>query len=201
MTKRNLVDLIIHRLAGGSVSSDLIGKYHVEVVAKFASTAMNSVFFDLFRSNESLLDMYTKDYTVSIVEDTALDAYYSTLPAQIVQLPGNAGIRMITPKQDPSTIIPVVPSLSVSSLSNLEVCNICDTMYGFLVNDKVYYRNKFDDFTVVLMKLVVPLEEYAWTDEIYLPSGKGMEIVNMVSELMLNMPPEDMKNDNNSERS
>lgn len=200
MTKRQLVDMIIHRLAGGNVSSDLIGKYHHEMVAKYASVAMNSMFFDLFRSNESLLDLYAKNYVVSISEDTTLDAYYSVLPHPIVQLPGNAGIRLITPKQDPGTVIPLVPSMAVSSLSHLEVVNLFDIMYGFLVNDRVYYRNKFADFSQVLMKLLIPLDEYEWTDEVYLPSGKGYEIAAMVGQMMLQMPEEDMKNDNNTQR-
>jgi len=200
MTKEKFIDLIIHRLSGGNTSADLLGKYDKRVVEKHATVAMNSVMFDLFRSNESALDLYAKDHVVQVQNNTTYDRYYADFPAQIIQLPGQAGIRLITAKQDPTFVIPVVPSSAMSSLANLDVGNLDDRMYGYVTQERVYFVNKRDDIDYVLMKLVIPLDEYDWDDNIYLPSGKGVEIEQLIGDLMLRMPKEDMINDNNSER-
>ena len=87
MTKEKLISLVRRRLAGGNITPDLLGKYPNPVIEAYISTVMNSIFFDLFKNNSSLLDMFAKNYEASIDEYSSMNTHYSTLPASIVQLP------------------------------------------------------------------------------------------------------------------
>ena len=198
MTKKQFIDLIIHRLAGGNVSSDQIGRFDRRIVAKNASIAMDSMFMELFRNNESLLDLYAKDYDVTLTDDAILNLSYAQLPKKIVQLPGNAAIRLISARQDQTFFIPLVDSRAQGVFACLDVSRLDDTMYGFMTGERIYFKNKRVDIDDVIIKLIRPLDDYAWTDNVYLPSGKGFEIANLVDQLMERMPKEDMRNDNNT---
>jgi len=198
MNKLQVIDAVIHRMAGGNVTPDIMGKYHPEMVAKYITEAMNSVLYDIYRNDEASLDLYSKEYSVSVSNDVTLDLYYSTLPAKIVELPMNAGIRLVTNKQDQTSSIDLVPANQQPVLGNLDVAIMDNKPWCHLAQNKLFYHNWDPDIENVLMKLVIPFEEYGDTDNIYLPSGKGVDIFNLVQTLFLQMPPEDFRNDNNS---
>ena len=164
MTKEKLISLVRRRLAGGNITPDLLGKYPNPVIEAYISTVMNSIFFDLFKNNSSLLDMFAKNYEASIDEYSSMNTHYSTLPASIVQLPNNAGIRLITAKQDNSFVIPLVDSRAKASFTHLDVGRLCLDMYAYLTGSEVFYENKRKDINSVLFKLIIPFTGYADTD-------------------------------------
>ncbi len=203
MTAIELIEIIQHRLAGGDMTPDLKSKYHPEIIRKEIAIIANSVLFDIFRNNDrgqEALDLYAKQYSVTLQYSSAYDLRYFELPETVVQLPQNGFIRSITAKKDQSYFIPMVDSRAHGTWGNLEVNDIDSKPYAFLTDENVYFYNISDDLTSLLVKLIIPFDKFADTDNVYLPSGKADQIADLVYNKLIGLPPEDLRNDNNSER-
>jgi len=200
MTKQNLIDLIIHRLAGGDLVPEQIGKFHPGVVEKFVDTIYSAILYSIYRSNDSSLDLYTKQYSVAVSTDTVVNRNYITLPAPVVELPDNKGIRMITAKQDHSFSIPVVSQQFLAAFNGMDIRFMHEDPFAWSVGNRIYFHNLDADMTSLYLTIVVPFSTYADSDVINIPSSKGMDLVDMVFQAMIKVPEEDVANDNNTKR-
>lgn len=200
MTKQQLIDAIIHRLAGGDLVPEQIGKFHPVVVEKYVDSVWASILYQVYRKNDGSLDLYTKTYSATVLTDTALALDYVSLPVQVVELPDNNGIRMISAKQDQSWSVPLVPQQYQSAYANMEISEVHDDPFAFVVGSKIYFKNLDRDVTQMLLSLVIPFSAYDDDDNVYIPSSRGMDLMDMVYRAMLQVPEEDMANDNNTKR-
>lgn len=200
MTKIEIIELVQHRAAGGDMTADLLGKFHENVVEKALTGIINQVLFDLFRTNNSALDYFAKGYSVNVSHDTAGDLYYITLPKNVVQLPNNSGVRMVTPRKGQDYSIPIVPAQAQDTIEGLEVGLIDNKAYGFIEQNKVYFRNFDKSMTSLYVKIIIPFEEYADTDEVMIPGERLPQILDYCHGFLLNVPPEDVRNDNNTKQ-
>lgn len=200
MTIQNIIDAVIHRMAGGDMTPEQIGKYHPGVVKRFLSVVFNDVMYTLYRQNDPSIDLYAREYERVVDYSSTRDLKYITLPVKIIELPLNKGIRMVSYTQDQTTEIPIISQQAQSSMANMDVGLMDNDVYGFMVGDTIYLRN-LDPFVSRLLVNVIPaIDEYDDDDDLYLPSGQGTKIVDMVCQLMVGLQEEDVKNDNNTTR-
>ena len=205
MTKEQLIDLIIDRLAGGDCPQELKGKYHPEIVSKHIGIAMNYLMQNIVvkeaeRSGTSVYDAYTKTFkNIEVLFDADRNEKYSVLPCSVVVLPENRGVRMISPMHDQKTNFVYRANNSVSIYGHLDVNFVSDRTRFYVEGSNVFYDEHLsDDITNVLMKLIPEFDSLDDDDEVGIPSAYGKLIFDLVIQSMLGKPPEKMSNDNNA---
>ena len=205
MTKEQLIDLIIDRLAGGDCPQELKGKYHPEIVSKHIGIAMNYLMQNIVvkeaeRSGTSVYDAYTKTFkNIEVLFDAYRNEKYSLLPCSVVVLPENRGVRMISPMHDQKTNFVYRANNSVSIYGHLDVNFVSDRTRFYVEGSTVFYDEHLsDDINKVLMKLIPEFDSLDDDDEVGIPSAYGKLIFDLVIQSMLGKPPEKMSNDNNA---
>lgn len=206
MTKRNLIDLIKHRLAGGDCPQELKGKYHPKIIEKHIEIVLNYLiktvaYKEAEREQDwGLLDSYTKTYTnVPILEDIERNEKYSVLPVNVIDLPQNRGIRFISDQQNQAMQYIYRDNNSVDIYSNLDIDRVSTKPRWYREKDKVYYsRHLSPMITGVLMKIIPNFSDLEDADESPVPSAYAKSIFDLVFQSMMGMPPEKVSNDNNA---
>ena len=208
MTKKNLIDLIIHKLSGGNTSPDIKSKYHPEIITKYIELAFNSLINTV--QNQSIrykdlgqLDSYVKTYSsVTVSYDDTRKEYYSDLPVNIIGLYMNRGIRYICPIYDQSYHFIYRKNNSTDIYSELEVSKIDSRPRYYLEGTKVFYDKMTTEIVDngVLMKLIVPISVLDEDDEIPIPAGQEQYVIDFIMKYLQQMFPEDVNNDTNSKQ-
>lgn len=140
----------------------------------------------LIIKKNSDLDFFAKNYNnVAIVNDKTAGQYYSTLPVSVVQLPNNAGIRLIRGHKSNHKFVPA-DNEKIDLYDDMDFNKYYDHTFFLMEGmNKVRYIN-FDyaslNIRYVNMKLIPTFLSYAWTDEIPLPSGKLAEFTNIIAK-------------------
>jgi len=208
MTKRNFIDLIRHGLAGGDMVADLEGRYHEAIVEKYVELAISAVLKNVQDNaikykDFGQLDDYTTTFVgVAVSYDSDRDEYYSLLPAKVVKLYMNRGIRFISPNKDQSSKFLYRDNNSDDVFTELEIDSIDGTIRWYAEAQSVYYKFMTTEVAAsgVLMKLIQPISALADTDELNIPAGKEDYVIDFVRKYVAKMPPEDVINDNNSKQ-
>lgn len=192
-TKQNLIDLVYWRIKRTSPVT-----YERLVIEQAMARAWNQLLHDTFGKNLTFLDFYAKEYTTQTVsQDATTKQYYVTLPEAIVQLPDRGeGVRSVVPAdQDFST--PSGTGVSYVPISNFDMRVKRNTDVGKAESDVVGYSVHFDKIwfdenmtatkasAKVHLKLVIPFDAYASTDEVPVPSGKDEALVQMTMQFLL----------------
>lgn len=206
MTKRNLIDLLKHRLAGGDCPQELKGKYHPKILEKHIEIVLNYLvktvtYKEAEREQDwGLLDSYTKTYpNVPILEDTQRMERYCELPVNVIDLPQNRGIRFISDQENQAIQYIYRDNNSVDIFSNLDIDRVSTKPRWYREKKKVYFsRHLSPNITGVLMKLIPNFSDLEDNDEAPIPSAYAKSIFDLVFQAMQGMPPEKMSNDNNS---
>lgn len=151
--------------------------------------AIDNLYSDMLSmviKKSSDLDFFAKNYnSISILKDSAAKQYYSTLPISVIQLPNNAGIRLIRGQNSNHKFIPA-DNEKIDIYEDMDFNKYYDHTF-FLMEGmtKVRYIN-FDyanlNIRYVNMKVIPTFLSYAWTDDIPLPSGKLTEFTNIVAK-------------------
>lgn len=198
MTKANFIDLMRHRLSGGSMTPDLESKYHKEIISLYISSAFNEIIYSTFRKSANDLDLYIQTFkNVPVFFDSELNVKYSILPSKVIQIPGGNGVRRISPMQESSTTFKPLSDNAKSVLQRADVGEIGVETWFSNNNDRIEYYNISEDITKVLVKIIVPFSELEDDDEFPTPSGADTKIFNIILGMMGEMPPQDLANDNN----
>lgn len=208
MTKRAWVELIISNISGGATPADLDSRYHPLVIGKLFGVAYANIISDIAKQASkakdwSQFDAYLKSYkNVAVLHDEDRDEYYSLLPASIIELRENRGIRLISPMQDQRNKFDYIDSDSESMWGELEAGNIPEGTQYYREGGKIYYRNFFQAYITpgLLFKLLVPLSEFDDEEEIGVPSERSIEIFNIIRDMLQKRQPEESANDNTSKQ-
>lgn len=141
-------------------------------------------------------ELLSKEYTSqSVSEDT--EGYYITLPASIVGLPSKTdGVLAIRNPGSgdldyfPMTLEDVMYSKGLDS-------DTINTFTGYyVIEDKIRFYNFDDSISSVTLVLAIQFDDFDWDDEVNLPSGNDFNITEAASNMLLNKPVRDLKNDN-----
>jgi hypothetical protein len=135
------------------------------------------------------------------LEDTVRDRRYSELPAHILSVVNNGGIRMICPVKEEQTQFFPRALTDTFLMDGLDVGQLTGMIYFNLERKNVYYSGDMDcTWENVLMKLAIKFEEFEDDDDIDIPDGKDLEIFQTVVQLMNAKRPLDNVNDNNPQQ-
>ena len=198
MQKDKIIELVRQSVFGGSATSDRLHQADPRRIELDITAAFNTVFFQIFKKEPSNLDRYSKQYkNVDVSYDSTTALYYSTLPAPIIQFPVTGdGIRRINTMQGVDITFVPVNQQDTELMYGLEFDEIDDVIGYYLNGSTVYYYNHDDTITSVKMDLVVPFTEWDMNEDVPVPSGKDLEIINIVRE-MYNLKPIDRLNNQN----
>lgn len=183
-------------------------RFHPLVIEKLFEVIYNGMVYQananaIMYRDWGQLDQYCKPYkNVAVSKDEDRNEYYSILPAPIMQLPENRGIRLISPMKDQKNKFLYIDNASGDIWGDADVFQVINEVTFYPENDRVYYGNFAEDYQTqgVLMKLIVPLSEFGTEDEIGIPAQRSMEIFAMITEMLSKRNPEDQVNDNVSKQ-
>lgn len=210
MRKIELIEMVLDNLSGGDAVADVRGRYHPQMISKFIEAAYNDLIYQVATSalnpKEKQVDFFQLDAFAKIHRDIVVsdDAdrslKYSVLPFAPVKLPEELGIRMICPEDDPTNPFAHVDNNSQAVFAALDVGAVDDvptwSLEKMAGNEyRVYYP---DDVvtTEVTMLLILPFSQYDDYDEVPMPAGKDLSIVDTVVERLREKPQEDIISDN-----
>jgi hypothetical protein len=209
MTKENLIDLIYSDVTAGSDNYSLNKKFHKADIEKYVEIAMNTLIVQAYLNSErykdfAQLDVFTKAFkNVSVHYDDNRGEYFSILPCSIVALGKNSGVRLISPMKSQNKPYQNIQNNRIQVYSNIESTKLFKDTCFYLEGDKIYYFNPdeyIENKVPVLMKLIVSFSSYDDFDEVVMPIGSEVNILEIVRNLMgirQNKITDD-KNDNSS---
>jgi len=95
MIKEKFIHFIRSGLTGGRTVTSQLGKYHVNDIGIAVETAVNEIFYDLFKNDPTQQDRYATNYDETVTYDTNFQYFYIDIPASYVQVKGDEGIRWV----------------------------------------------------------------------------------------------------------
>lgn len=138
MTKAEYIDFVIHGITGGKRVDSQFRRYHPKIVAFAIEHAMGEIFHDLFREDPSQLDLFAKIYVDQAVPyDAAYRSMSVSLPAPLVQIKGNEGVRWIVDKTKPQEKMIALSKDGAFNLHSLYANRIDDRPSFYITGQKV----------------------------------------------------------------
>lgn len=207
MTKQQVIDLCKKFLGGGgNLPPEIRTINDNRVIEKYLSLAFDTFFnksstikdeiADEMGQSNWRYDQFVKRFYQPILQDSISDKYYSQLPAQIMSVNNNQGIRLISPAKEESTAFLPRKTLGTFLMDGLDV-NTMNNIFYTLEGRNVYYSGDIDcNWENVLMKLAVKFEELDDEDWINIPDGDAAQIVQTAIGFMSGKMPSDIANDN-----
>ena len=195
MIKEGLISLVRNRLQ----KYDKTAIYHDKVIEYQLDVCWNEILHDAFNSDETNYDFYAKDYYgVSV---TLVNGRYQALyPDPIVQLISKSeGVRRVSVSDFDLEFVPV-SLYEQELLEGLELDQMFDgdgVIRYRVMYDKIQFLEDMSGVSTVDMTLVIPFRAYDMTEDIPIPSGKAMSLVDLAVERLSTIPPVDLTNANN----
>ena len=198
MIKAQFIELIRLNIFGGSEAVDRLYLADPRRVELDITAAMNTLFFQIFKKDRSNLDRYAKTYkNVAVSYDSSIVTYYSTLPAKVIQFPtvGDGIWNISTMTGQDVTFAPV--TISDKELLYNNEFNLLDDVIGYsLSGSQVSYYNHDPLITEVRMELIVDFTEWDLNEDIPIPSGQDLEIINIIRQMYQLKPADRLNNQN-----
>lgn len=206
MTKAQWRELILRNLGGGDSPSELRSRYHEREIELYLGIAFDTIMNRKLTQKQELesemgmnawrYDALTKTFVLDILNDTVRNRRYSVLPASVLSITNNDGIRMITPTQEESTAFLPRRIVDTFLMDGLDVGTITGLIFFSLEGNKIYYSGSMDcNWRQVLAKLALRFNEFEDNDEINLPEGQDAELVQITLSLLQQKRPMDITND------
>lgn len=206
MKKAQWRELILRNLGGGDSPSELRSRYHEREIELYLGVAFDTIMNRKLSQKQELesdlgysawrYDALTKSFVLDILHDNVRNRKYAVLPASILSITNNDGIRMITPTQEETTAF--LPRKIVDNflMNGLDVNTITGLIYYTLEGNKIYFTGAMDcNWTQVLAKLALRFTEFDDNDEINLPEGQDAELIQITLSLLQQKQPMDIIND------
>lgn len=183
MTKAQWRELILRNLGGGDSPSELRSRYHEREIELYLGIAFDTIMNRKLTQKQELesemgmnawrYDALTKTFVLDILNDTVRNRRYSVLPASVLSITNNDGIRMITPTQEESTAFLPRRIVDTFLMDGLDVGTITGLIFFSLEGNKIYYSGSMDcNWRQVLAKLALRFNEFEDNDEINLRKGR-----------------------------
>jgi len=172
------------------------------VFEQIISRVFNQLICDLSAKGVNNFQLLTKlfigdDKTgVDVQQDTNTGMYYSLLPADISHLPDiRTGVRNVAPMTDNSVEFHPISRNRIIGRSNQTVNQISKEIFytpgqdsdGNLTVDYIG-MNSNNNVAKVKMYLLIPFEAYGEDDQVHLPGGQDMILIENVMKIIQNTP-------------
>lgn len=190
MTKDQLIYLAMTHLAQGDLQPRQKNAIHRGDIERHFEMAFSDIVREVYNASATYkdygqLDAMAKSFADVVVElDTTRGEKFSQLPIQVIQLPLQAGIRMIHTQCDQSEQVHWRPNNNIGVLNQLEVFTTGKDLPTYYVeHTKVFYdRMKSEK---VSMKLIPTFSAYELDDEIPVVSGYEGWVYDIVIQRVL----------------
>jgi hypothetical protein len=155
----------------------------------------NQIIYEVFRQDMSNLDLYCRTFpNVEILFDEETNQWYSNLPEQIVQLPDQAeGVRWILPMKGRVNMFVPVTKEGWNVHDDMPVTPY-DTSVSYSPTNRRVEYDREPPVKTVKMGLVIPIEKYGANEEINIPAGQDVRLLEVVDMYIQNPPPVDKSN-------
>jgi hypothetical protein len=198
MIKSKYIELIRLNIFGGKETVDRIHLADPRRIELDISAALNTIFFQTFKKDPSNLDRYSKQYTnIAVNYDSATQVYYSNLPAKVIQYPiCGDGIWNINDMLGRDVAFAPIQMNERELLYGGEFDSIDDVIGYSLSGSIITYYNFDPIITAVKMDLVIDFTEWDLSEDVPIPSGQDLEVINIIRQ-MYNLIPVDKLNNQN----
>lgn len=186
-TKAQLVELVRRRALqnGIGVNDDNARLTYRQVELELDQTFQDLIFLTL-KASENDLNSYAKTYNnLNIKFDGEERVYYVKLPAEVIQLPNNIGIRLVQGVGENARKFYRTSHEDIDMFMDTFVPSHYDRPLYIKDKDRLLFKN-FDfrshNVRKIILKLVVPLSEYGDDEDVSLPAGRQTEFLDIVAK-------------------
>lgn len=183
------------------------GNYHERVIIAEIEKVINEMYHQLYKTNPRLLDNYTKTYgadtAIVINQEANSTIYYSTLPANIVNLPTkSSGVLHIYPKAQTGNVFVPMDAREADIVFGTDLAVVTNRIgYRVRQDTRVDYWNMTPAIlaTGVRLDLLIPFSVYADTDVVNIPEfgeKEGGSFLQRVLMALSAIPPLDLADNN-----
>lgn len=168
--------------------------------------AYQELFFKSYDAIKDNLDFYCKDYdlTINTVTDniSGSNIYYAELPVNPVDLPlTNKGVISINDRFDLSYSFYPVTVDEFKHFNNTQAWNVVKKVLFYLHGCRVYFSSNLGEDVVssgVQAKIIPSFEDIDYYDEVYIPGGSYITLVQLIAPYIANMPLYNLSNNNSN---
>lgn len=189
MQKGVLIELVLQRVSGGIVNQDTSRQVRREDIEAYLPASINYAITKQYYINKredgesTIPNDFISTYYVDVQYDQRRDIYYSMLPTQLISMDKNRGLRSISPiKGDDQFIEARFEARKHDSYYSGSTAQ--STIYR-LIGDRVDYDNISPSVTEVVIRMVSSIGSLNDEDEVPLPSGTEVEVIQICSEFFL----------------
>lgn len=197
MSSQEVVDLIKNLLA----PVDKTGRFHSEQIRAVCDlvyaqlmSSMTDVLFDS-------IDLYTKEYTSQTVSlDATRNLYYSTIPVDIVSIPGVcSGLLRVNSNQGQDIDYVPTTEMEWSYMAGTPVQTTDTTIGYWLQGSKIWFDESMtSDIASVGVRMVLlpKFKEFERTDKINIPGASDFQFIQQVIGVLAPTAVVDLKTNN-----
>ena len=182
-----------------AIQRQLPNKVHAGTLSVYIGRAFNQIIYETFRKNSSDLDLFSKTFlNVEVKKDEDQGIYYCKLPVPIIQLPGAGdGVLSVNTMMGRGIEFVATGSSLGRIHEDLEVRDMDGPIPYYVTSGRIEFENKspIEDISKVKVVLVPSFDALDMLDEVYIPSGKDAEILELVTRFAVGAPVEKEIND------
>lgn len=193
LTKKQLVDLVIENKAGG-ISPDY-KKYHPRVIEKALDLALSQLIAIEVKEQQRLGDFVLESSYVKVFEgnkapkikyDLFRDMCYILLPARIISLSRNIGLREISWPQGMTAPFRIIDASAYSVFSNLESGILpSGVFFAQMEGNRVYFPEMPRMYVGkrLIVKMICGSDGYGNDEALPIPDSKTALILQMLDQM------------------
>jgi hypothetical protein len=199
MTKTQIIELARRTISAQGSKENL---YDERIVELWMALAYDQIISQAIQDDKISAEFLAKEYlNVAISLDSTRDIYYSTLPVQVIQFPlGECGIVNISTMQGRSMEFLPATANDLRYFHDIEAGTvIIDQIFYTPYFDRVDYSDNITSDIVsagVRMLLIRSFDAISGTENITVPKGQPYDLINATINMMKNVTPLDLRNNN-----
>lgn len=193
LTKKQLIDLVIENKAGG-ISPDY-KKFHPAVIQKALDLALSQLIAIEVKEQQRQGDFVLESAWVKTFEgkqapkikyDAVREMCYIVLPARIISLSRNSGLREISWPQGITMPFRIIDAQAWSVFSNLESGELPEGVYfAQMEGNRVYFPEMPKRFVTkrLTVKMICGSDGYGNDEALPIPDARTAEILGMLDKM------------------
>lgn len=202
MTKGEAIELVLQKVSGGTVNQDTSRRIRYEDVEAYLTPAINYAITKQYYINKkeegesTVSNEFVATYFMDVEFDSNRDAYFSNLPAKLITLPKNRGIRYVGAIKGDNQFIEA--NLTATKHDSYYTGSTAKLTLYRLVGSKLYYFNISSTVKEVIIQMIASINDLNDEDELPVPAGYEIEIIDLCAQFFLGQRevPQDVTNNN-----
>lgn len=215
MNKSQLIELVRRNLQGGDAPISVRKKYDPRLVMLYVEMAYNDLVSLLYDDgikkggDFSALDNFGKSYKRQLKYNSDREEYYLDLDMDIVPLPDNQGIRLVSPWLNQANSYDYrdnnaqgVFSLLLNDTVSTRPWFYTELPYIFLGHIPTPKGSKTEPTDELMVKVIPPFNKLDDNDEVFIPGGNNLKLFELVYNVVnqVNKNPESEYDNANSKQ-